>query len=37
MELVKIELPPQVEKIIQRLNSGGYKAYVVGGCVRDSL
>lgn len=37
MELVKIELPPQVEKIIQRLNNGGYKAYVVGGCVRDSL
>ncbi len=30
-------LPVVVEKAIQRLNTGGYEAYVVGGCVRDSL
>lgn len=26
-----------VEKIIEHLNSAGYEAYVVGGCVRDSI
>ncbi len=37
MELVQMELPPEVEKIIKRLNSSGFEAYAVGGCVRDSL
>ncbi len=32
-----IILPPNAESIIQRLNENGYSAYVVGGCVRDSL
>lgn len=32
-----MELPPEVEKIIKRLNSSGFEAYAVGGCVRDSL
>lgn len=30
-------MPKDVEKIIERLNSAGYEAYVVGGCVRDSI
>ncbi len=32
-----ITLPPFVEKALQQLNYNGYEAYVVGGCVRDSL
>ena len=35
MEL--IQLPRQVENIIDRLCECGYEAYIVGGCVRDSL
>lgn len=30
-------MPKNVEKIIEHLNSAGYEAYVVGGCVRDSI
>ncbi|MDO4837249.1 MAG: HD domain-containing protein [Clostridia bacterium] len=32
-----IQLPPNVERILTLLNRAGYKAYVVGGCVRDAL
>lgn len=32
-----IRLPRQAEKAIMRLNAWGKQAYVVGGCVRDSL
>ncbi len=32
-----ITLPTHVEKAIIQLNNNGYDAYVVGGCVRDSL
>lgn len=32
-----IQLPPNVERILTLLNQAGYKAYVVGGCVRDAL
>jgi len=32
-----INLPAEVEEIIKTLNNGGFEAYVVGGCVRDSL
>ncbi|MDR0964570.1 MAG: CCA tRNA nucleotidyltransferase [Clostridium sp.] len=32
-----IVLPPSVTYIIQTLQLAGYEAYVVGGCVRDSL
>lgn len=32
-----MELPKQVLFIIQKLEQSGYEAYVVGGCVRDSL
>jgi tRNA nucleotidyltransferase (CCA-adding enzyme) len=34
---LKIELPTHVKKIIGALESHGYEAYAVGGCVRDSL
>ena len=32
-----MQLPVAVNKIISRLESSGYEAYAVGGCVRDSL
>lgn len=32
-----IELPKNVNYIIEKLNKNNYEAYVVGGCVRDSL
>ncbi len=33
----QIRLPEGARKIIEILNQNGYEAYVVGGCVRDSL
>ena len=33
----KMNLPKEAEYIISRLNSFGYRADVVGGCVRDSM
>lgn len=33
----KITLPTQVQNIIDRLQGSGFEAYVVGGCVRDSI
>lgn len=32
-----IKLPKSVELILSKLNSCGYEAYIVGGCVRDSI
>ena len=32
-----IALPSAVSAALQKLNNAGYEAYVVGGCVRDSL
>lgn len=32
-----IKIPSGAEEIINRINEAGYEAYVVGGCVRDSL
>lgn len=32
-----IDMPNDVELIFNELNSNGYEAYIVGGCVRDSL
>jgi len=32
-----IRIPSGVREIIQTLQDAGYEAYVVGGCVRDSL
>lgn len=34
---MQIRIPPQVETILQKLNLSGYEAYIVGGCVRDSI
>lgn len=34
---MRIELPFKVKLIIEKLQSAGYEAYAVGGCVRDSL
>lgn len=34
---MKIKLPPSVNMIIELLQSRGYEAYAVGGCVRDSI
>ncbi len=32
-----IDLPQDVDNIIEKLESAGYEAYAVGGCVRDSI
>ena len=37
MKEQRIPMPPQVEKIIEKLRQEGYEAYAVGGCVRDTL
>ncbi len=34
---MKIEIPREAKYIIETLAEAGYEAYVVGGCVRDSL
>lgn len=34
---MKIQLPDQVNKIIDTLEKAGYEAYAVGGCIRDSI
>lgn len=35
--MIKIQVPEAARRIIEQLNTSGYEAYVVGGCVRDSL
>ncbi|MEG0565504.1 MAG: polynucleotide adenylyltransferase, partial [Hungatella sp.] len=32
-----MQIPKEAEQIIERLNKAGFEAYVVGGCVRDTL
>ncbi|MBQ8209505.1 MAG: CCA tRNA nucleotidyltransferase [Clostridia bacterium] len=32
-----IQLPSSIERILDYLNNAGYKAYAVGGCVRDTF
>lgn len=34
---MKISIPENVKKAIEILNSNGFSAYVVGGCVRDNI
>lgn len=34
---MKINMPKDVKFIIERLQSAGYEAYAVGGCVRDTI
>ena len=36
MELT-MQVPKHAEEILEQLNNHGFEAYVVGGCVRDSL
>ena len=35
--MIRIELPTEVKYIIDTIQTAGYEAYAVGGCVRDSL
>lgn len=37
MKALKIQIPSEVEDILYTLNQAGHEAYIVGGCVRDSL
>ena len=34
---MRIQVTEDVKYIIEKLNSAGYEAYAVGGCVRDSI
>lgn len=34
---MKIDLPPKVKYIIDKIYENNYEAYIVGGCVRDSI
>lgn len=34
---VKISMPEEVKFILNTLSNNGYEAYIVGGCVRDSI
>ncbi len=36
-EDMKIEIPENARKILDTIHKAGYEAYVVGGCVRDSI
>ena len=35
--MITIQVPEAAKRIIEQLNTNGFEAYVVGGCVRDSL
>ncbi len=37
MDFVKINLPPEIEGVLDAIENNGYEAYVVGGAVRDFL
>ena len=37
MEKLKIEIPSGANEIIHSLQNNGYEAFLVGGCVRDSI
>ena len=32
-----MKLPNNVQYILEKFNSNGFEAFIVGGCVRDSL
>jgi len=32
-----LKIPPKIEYVLTKLEKNGYEAYIVGGCVRDSL
>jgi tRNA nucleotidyltransferase (CCA-adding enzyme) len=35
--MIKLVIPEKAEQILRTLEEAGYEAYVVGGCVRDSI
>ena len=37
MEKLNISLPREVQKAIAQLEKNGFQAYIVGGCVRNTL
>ena len=37
VEFRSMNIPEEVQQIMQALEKAGYKAYAVGGCVRDLL
>ena len=37
MENITVNIPKQVRYLLHNLNDAGYEAYVVGGCVRDTI
>ncbi len=37
IEDIKIEMPSAAAEILNTLHEAGYEAYIVGGCVRDSI
>lgn len=37
IEDIKINMPDKVAEILDTLHKAGYEAYIVGGCVRDSI
>ena len=36
-KLVKFDIPPHILLVVEGLESAGFEAYIVGGCVRDLL
>lgn len=37
MENILIKIPEHAENIIKKLQKNGFSAYVVGGCIRDTM
>ena len=37
MDMLRIDLPEKVNRVIETLQQHGFEAYAVGGCVRDSI
>ena len=37
MTKMKVQMPSDAAFILNKLNEGGHEAYIVGGCVRDSI
>jgi len=37
MSKMKVQMPADAAFILNKLNEGGHEAYIVGGCVRDSI
>lgn len=37
MKMIQIQMPDAVKQIIEKLETAGYEAFAVGGCVRDAI